>query len=255
MTLPAQKLEVLAIIPARGGSKSLPRKNVLPLLGKPLLAYSIEDARRSRMITRVLVSTDDAEIAQVARAAGAETPFLRPAELAGDFSVDIEYLRHALEWLAAHEHYQPDLVVTLRPTEPMRNVATIDRAIALLAATPEADSLRSVRRANETPFKMWFLEADGFLRPALGLEGVAEPYNQPRQRLPVAYWQDGYIDVTRPATILGQRSPTGRRVLPFVIEEPSVNIDYADELKRAEAAFSERAAGVPQPPGLERFPA
>ena len=255
MSTPAKPLEVLALIPARGGSKSLPRKNVLPLLGKPLIAYSIADARSSMLITRVIVSTDDAEIADVARAAGAEVPFLRPTELAGDFSIDIEYLRHALEWLAANEQYQPDLVVTLRPTEPMRQVATIDRAIARLAATPEADSLRSVRRASETPFKMWFMEGDGFLRPALGLDGVKEPYNQPRQRLPVAYWQDGYIDIARPATILGQNSPTGRRVLAFVIDEPSVNIDYADELKIAEAAFSERAARKSRPAASERFPA
>src|SRR4029079_15801507 len=136
--------EILAIVPARGGSKSIPRKNLIPVGGKPLIAYSIEHARTSRLVTRTIVSTEDAEIAEVARAHGAEVPFLRPAQYADDMSPDIDVFRHALQWLGDNEVYRPDLVVHLRPTGPVRRVELIDQAIALMLEHPEADALRSV---------------------------------------------------------------------------------------------------------------
>ena len=112
--------EILALIPARGGSKSIPRKNLRLLGGRPMITYSIDHARASRHITRIIVSTDDDEIAAVSRAAGAEVPFLRPAEYAQDQSLDFEVFDHALRWLQTHENYRPDLVVHLRPTGPVR---------------------------------------------------------------------------------------------------------------------------------------
>ncbi len=236
------KQEILAIIPARGGSKSLPRKNIALMNGHPLISYTIRQALDSKMITRVMVSTDDAEIAEIARRYGADVPFLRPAEIAGDLSVDVEYMRHALEWLAENEGYSPAAVVNLRPTEPMRRTATIDAAIRLLLNSSQADCVRSVRIAKESPFKMWLMEEDGFMRPACVLEGVIEPYNQPRQALPIAYWQDGYIDVTWTTTILNQNSTTGARVMPFEITEQTINIDYPEELTAAAAALD--AAGI-----------
>src|SRR4249919_39335 len=111
---------ILALIPARGGSKSIPRKNLLPIAGKPLIAYSIEHALMSQHVTRTVVSTDDPEIASVARACGAEVPFMRPAEFAQDLSTDLEVFRHALTWLREHERYECGLVVHLRPTGPVR---------------------------------------------------------------------------------------------------------------------------------------
>jgi N-acylneuraminate cytidylyltransferase len=246
MALPSDIPAVLALIPARGGSKSLPRKNILPLQGKPLIAHTIEDALQSKRIQRVIVTTDSEEIANIAREYGAEVPFLRPAELAGDASVDIEYLRHALEWLAENENYHPALIATLRPTEPIRQPATIDRAIETLIDHPGADALRSVRLATETPFKMWLREPSGLLQPAAPLAGVHEPHNQPRQCLPLAYWQDGYIDVARAETILKKNSPTGARILGFIIDEETINIDYADELAAAERTLDEAAAAKPK---------
>jgi CMP-N,N'-diacetyllegionaminic acid synthase len=236
-TLGTQCTEVLAIIPARGGSKSVPFKNIAILNGRPLIYYTIQQALETSMITRVLVSTDDAEIADIARRYGAEVPFLRPAEIAGDLSVDIEYMRHALLWLVENEGYRPDVVVNLRPSEPMRQPATINAAIRRLIANPAADCVRSVRLAKESPFKMWLLQEDGLIYPATTLDGVAEPYNQPRQALPIAYWQDGYIDVAWSRTILELNSTTGGRVLPFEITEQTINIDYPDELKAAEQAL------------------
>jgi len=226
--------EVLALIPARGGSKSVPRKNLRLVAGRPLIAHSIEHARRSTLITRVIVSTDDLEIAAVAQAHGAEVPFLRPADLARDDSPDVSVFVHALNWLDREERYVPDAVVHLRPTAPVRRVENIDRAIRLFLARPDVDSLRSVTIAKQTPFKMWLIGEDGCLEPIIKAEDGRETYNFPRQALPRVYWQNGYIDITRPEVILKSGSMTGRRILSFVIEETSVEIDYEEHLAVAE---------------------
>jgi CMP-N,N'-diacetyllegionaminic acid synthase len=232
--------EILALIPARGGSKSVPRKNVISVFGKPLIAWTIGHALASKHITRVVVSTDDEEIARIALSCGAQAPFLRPFELSGDFSLDVEFHRHALEWLRDRENYSPEMVVNLRPTSPSRLPATIDRAIECFAAHPEADSLRSVHLASESPFKMWLIDEQGYMKHVATLPNVREPYNQPRQKLPLVYWQDGYIDITRPRVILELNSTTGNRILPFIIDEPAVDIDYPEAVKSAEAQLRER---------------
>jgi N-acylneuraminate cytidylyltransferase len=228
-------LEVLALVAARGGSKSIPRKNVRLVNGKPLIAWSIEHGLESRTITRVICTTDDDEIASVAEHFGAEVPFRRPAAISGDLSIDFEFHLHALEWLRDHEGYVPDLVVQLRPTHPIRRPATLDRAVELLAAHPEADSLRAVRLAVFTPYKMWRPGDDGFLVPLLTLDGMPDPYNMPRNILPTVLQQDGYVDITRPRTIFEQGTTTGRRILPFPVDdEPVVDIDFPSEMEEAE---------------------
>lgn len=234
--------QILALILARGGSKSIPRKNLLPLLGKPLLAYTIGHALASRHITRTIVSTDDEEIARVAREYGAETPFLRPAELAADDSTDYDGFRHALEWLRDHEGYTPDLVVQLRPPGPVRDVALIDSAIERILAHPEADSLKSVSRPTESPFKMWRMEGD-YLQPLVDLPGMVEVHTLPRQRLPQVFWQNGYVDIIRPRTILEQNLMYGRTVLPFMIEGKIHELDYHSDIAPLEAALEAQLSG------------
>ena len=228
---------VLALIPARGGSKAIPRKNLLEILGKPLVAYSIGHALASRHITRTVVSTDDPEIAGVARAFGAEVPFIRPAEFARDLSPDVDAFRHALEWLQEREGYTCELVVHLRPTGPVRRVELIDRAIETILARPDADSLRSVSPPTETPYKMWRI-VDGLLEPILNLPGVVEPYCQPRQSLPEVFWQNGYVDIVRPRVVLNEGTMCGRTILPYVIDEPTFEIDYAEHIPAVEAALA-----------------
>ena len=222
--------EVLALIPARGGSKGLPRKNVLPLAGKPLIVYSIETALAASLVTRTVVSTDDDEIAAVAREAGAEVPFVRPAELAQDASTDLDVFRHALETL---EGYEPELLVHLRPTNPLRRTERVDEAIRAMLEDPRADSLRSVSWPRQTPFKMWRVEGR-YLAPIVELPGVPDAHSRPRQSLPEVWWQNGYVDVVRPRTVLELGSMTGERVLPFVVQDPFVEIDYADAFAAAE---------------------
>ena len=228
--------EILALIPARGGSKSIPRKNLLMIAGKPLIAHSIEQALASRHITRTIVSTDDPEIAAVAREFGVEVPFMRPQEFAQDLSPDIDVFRHALEWLRDQEGYECELVVHLRPTGPVRRVEMIEEAIELIKQHPEADSLRSVSPPTQTPYKMWKI-ANGMLQPVLEIEGVVEPYCLPRQALPEVYWQNGYVDITRPRVVLEQGMMHGRRIIPFVIDEPMREIDYEDSIAEVETAL------------------
>lgn len=211
-------MNVLGLITARGGSKSLPRKNLAPLAGRPLIAHTIETALAAEHLDRVVVSTDDPEIADVARSHGAEVPFLRPADLAADDTPDLPVFVHALDHLATHDGWRTDLVAHLRPTSPLRRPGDLDRAVEVLTEHPDADSVRSVAEPLENPHKMWRIDDDGWATPLLEVPGVDEPYNQPRQALPATWWQTGAIDVTRAATITEQRSMTGRRILPLVVE-------------------------------------
>jgi CMP-N-acetylneuraminic acid synthetase len=236
MTGPSARREILALIPARGGSKGIPRKNLLALAGKPLVAYSIETALASRYITRTIVSTDDAEIAEVCRTYGADVPFMRPGELAQDRSPDIDVFRHALEWLRDREGYRCDLVVHLRPTAPVRRVALVDDAIETMVSQRDADSLRSVSRPQQTPYKMWRI-VDGRLEPLLQIAGRAETHSLPRQELPEVYWQNGYVDIVRPHAVLDLGMMAGHRIVPFIVRDPVPELDYVDDIPRLEAAL------------------
>jgi N-acylneuraminate cytidylyltransferase len=230
------RLEVLAVIPARGGSKGIPRKNILEFAGAPLIAYSIAAGLSSRLVTRTIVSTEDDEIASVARAWGAETPFLRPAELAQDNTTDYPVFEHALAWLAEHEHYHPDVLVQLRPTSPVRPLTCVDDAIQMLIDHPQADSVRGVVEAGENPYKMWRLDpASQEMQPLLGVDGISEAYNAPRQLLPRVYWQTGHIDAIRAASIVQKHSLSGEVILGLVID-PSfkVDIDTLEDWKKYE---------------------
>ncbi len=249
-------VEVLAVVPARGGSKSIPGKNVRLLGGAPLIAYSIAAALSSNLVTRVIVSTDSPQIATVAKEWGAEVPFLRPAELAGDMSLDIELFQHGLTWLDANEGYRPDVVVQLRPTTPLRPPRCIDEAVEILLANPDADSVRSVTPSGQNPYKMWRLDgADGAMAPLLTIDGLDEPYNMPRQKLPATFWQTGHVDVFRPGVVLSQQSMSGERIYPLVIDERySVDIDRLSDWERAESLLRESSLTIvsagPTPNGV-----
>ena len=227
-------MKTLVIIPARGGSKSIPRKNIKLFAGHPLIAYSIAAGLASHMVNRVIVSTDDPEIAEVSRQYGAETPFLRPELISQDNTPDLPVFQHALTWLEENEGYQPDLVVQLRPTSPLRRLWHIDQAISRLEEHPEADSIRTVCMPFQNPFKMWQLNPEGYMQPLLHTSFI-EPYNMPRQALPDVYWQTGYVDAARVVTILNKNSMTGDRILPLIIDPSEwIDIDSTDDWRRAE---------------------
>lgn len=233
------------MVPARGGSKTILRKNIRPLNGRPLIAYTLDAVRNSKLVTRAVVSTDDSAIASVVNRYGVELPFVRPASLATDTTPDLPVFQHCLEWLWLHENYRPDVVVHLRPTAPLRRSDHIDQGIEMLMASSEADSVRSVTLARQHPLKMWRLNVD-FLEPYVvdGMVAAAEPYNEPRQQLPPAFIQTGSVDVVRTEVIVDQHSMCGKRIKALILDElDSVNIDDELDWALAELLIKRRQDG------------
>jgi CMP-N,N'-diacetyllegionaminic acid synthase len=228
------QMNILAIVPARSGSQSIPNKNIRPLLGKPLMAYSIDHGLKSKYINRVVVSTDDKHYASIAREYGAEVPFLRPSEFSKNNSPDIEFFIHALDWFEQDENYIPDICVHLRPTHPIRNVEDIDKMIELLINNPDADSVRSVIE-NKTiiPYKMWLMGEDYFMKPLLHLPDIKEPYNTPRQALPRTFFQNASVDVIRTKCIREKKSLSGDNIMGYIMTE-QFDIDYEEDFGRVE---------------------
>ena len=222
---------VLAIIPARSGSKSIPHKNIRSLAGIPLLAYSIEHAKKAELVNRIIVSTDSERYAKIANKYGAETPFLRPKEFSGDFSTDLEVFQHALNWLKDNEGYTPDFCVHLRPTHPIRNPKDIDAMLNIIIEDPELDAVRSLVAAPETPYKMWFRNDVGIITPVI-TTNIPEAYNAPRQKLPKTYLQNASIDVMRASTLLEKNSMTGTKIYGYVMDH-LWDIDEPAQLKAA----------------------
>lgn len=248
--------EILAVIPARGNSKSIPRKNIRPLGGVPLIAYSIAAGLQSQAVTRTIVSTDDEEIAAVARQYGAETPFLRPEEYSRDETLDFPVFKHALEWLAEHEDYHPDVVIQLRPTSPFRPPDLLDQAVQLLLDHQQADSVRGVVPSGQNPYKMWSVKPDGSIRPILKVDGIKEAFNAPRQQLPDTFWQTGHVDAIRPRAILEKNSMSGDVILPLFIDPVyTVDIDTLLDWQRAETSIMEGRLQIVAPEqGRRPFP-
>lgn len=226
-------MEVLAIIPARSGSKSVKDKNIRPINGIPMLAYSVKHALASKTITRTIISTDSEKYAEIAKEYGCEVPFLRPQEYATDTALDYDVFYHALTYLKEREGYVPDIVVQLRPTYPIRNIEDIDKMVHMLAADETADSVRCIAPAKEIAYKMW-REKDGVLTPLL--QDIPEAYNMPRQQLPEIFYQNACIDVFRASTILDKKSMTGDKILGYKMTH-NFDIDTEDEFMRAEQAM------------------
>jgi N-acylneuraminate cytidylyltransferase len=238
--------KVIAIIPARGGSKSVPNKNIRVLKGKPLIQYSIDCALQSKLIDRVIVTTDSPAIAKIAAGLGAEVPFLRPASISGDRARDISYVQHLLKWLRRNGEQGRLLFVLLRPTEPYREPEVVDSAIQLLQENPGAHSVRSVAIAEQTPFKMWRMRGKRLVPLIAGANG-GEPYNMPRQELPRVYWQNGYVDAFWDTTVSRLNSITGSKVLAFLTDVPTTNIDTLDDLEKARRHQSPKKKAQAEP--------
>jgi CMP-N,N'-diacetyllegionaminic acid synthase len=224
-------LRALGVIPARGGSKSVPKKNVVDLCGKPLIAYTIEAARNSELLDDFIVSTDCDEIASVARAFGADTPFIRPNELSTDHADSLGVVLHALEFMENQNKTRYDAVVMLQPTTPFRRAIWIDEALRRLAEN-DLDSVVSVVEVGPShPYRMYYLEQHDRLVPFVG--GVIEPM-MARQRLPSVYIRSGDIYATRRSCLIEQKSLIGSHSSGLVIDaEYAVNIDEPIDLEIA----------------------
>ncbi len=226
-------MRALGIIPARGGSKGLPGKNLAPLAGKPLIAFTLEASRRAQRLSKVIVSTDDPAIAAVAQELGGDVPFLRPPELARDDTPTLPVLQHAVHWLrAAGEEFE--IVVTLQPTSPLRLPRHIDAAIEKLVASG-ADSVVSVCAAEHNPFWYQRLEGDR-LAPLFG-ESMGQSR---RQDLPQVYRLNGAVYASRTRVIMDEDRSWGADTRALVMEpEFSVDIDSKLDLFTAEVILRE----------------
>ena len=225
-------MRVLGFVPARGGSKGVPRKNIRALHGKPLLVYTAEAARGARLLTHTVLSTDDQEIADVGRAAGLEVPFLRPPSLALDDTPTLPVVMHGLEIMETL-HGRFDAVCLLQPTSPLRDAAEIDACIALLESHA-ADTVFSMLPVPTRYNPHWVYEpdADGLLHISTG---EPSPITR-RQALPPAYHRDGAVYVSRRDVIVERKSLFGDRVVGYLREEDrSVDIDTPDDWARAES--------------------
>jgi N-acylneuraminate cytidylyltransferase len=244
-------MRVAGLVPARGGSKRVPGKNVRALAGHPLLAYAVAGARASGLFDRVMVSTDDEGIAAVARHYGADVPFLRPAAYAGDASPDIDWVRFTLEeWDRRGERF--DAVSILRPTSPFRQAATIRRAWECFSPRRDAHSLRAVEKCRQHPGKMWVLDGD-LMRPLLP-GGPANPpwHSMPYQALPPVYAQNASLEIAWTEAIRDTGTIAGTRVVPFFTEgHEGFDINDASDWWLAEELIRRGAA---TPPAVDRPP-
>jgi CMP-N,N'-diacetyllegionaminic acid synthase len=228
--------DIVALIPARSGSKGVPNKNVRELGGHPLIEWSIRASLRSTMVKRVIVSTDSAEYAEMSRKMGAEAPFLRPSDISADRSTDYDFILHALDWLAANGG-EPEFIVHVRPTTPFRSPLLIDEAIRTFFNTPHATALRSAHEMSESAYKSFEIAATGQFK-RLGAENTAlDAANNARQLFPPTYVPNGYVDVLSTKFIRSHGLIHGDWVLPFIT--PSVvEVDTEDDFAHLEYQLS-----------------
>jgi CMP-N,N'-diacetyllegionaminic acid synthase len=236
-------MSMIAIIPARSGSKGVPGKNIKLLGGIPLFAFSIIAAKMMPSVSRVIVSTDSEVYAQIAIEYGAEVPFLRPNEISGDKSTDFDLFLHALNWFKENENLIPEYLLHLRPTTPLRNPQIMEDAVKLFFENKDlASSLRSGHSAPESPYK-WFLKDENNYFKGLRDDLTPEKVNLPRQSFPSVYIPDGYIDILKSSVILDSGTLHGDKMLVF--ESPfCVEVDTKDDFEYLEFQIEKEGSSI-----------
>jgi len=228
---------VHALIPARSGSKGIPHKCIKSYRGLPLMAHSIEQALSCPLIDRVVVTTDSREYADIAQQYGADAPFLRPAQIAGDLSTDLEFFQHYLQWLEDNDYEIPDAIVQLRPTYPNRPIRLLTTAVAsFIDRYQDYDSLRTVVPFEKSPLKMYTVENNTLIPLFKKWGNLTEPYNRCRQELPQCYIHNGCIDIVKSSVIIEKGSVTGDRILPLMMED-NHDIDTLDDWAKSESSI------------------
>jgi N-acylneuraminate cytidylyltransferase len=229
MTKSNFKKNIIAIIPARSGSKGIKDKNLSLLEGYPLIAYSIILAKLIPEINQVIVSTDSELYAGVAKKFGAEVPFLRPSSFAEDSSSDYDFMSHAVDWYEKNDCL-PEYWIHLRPTTPLRESSIVKKAIELILSNQEATSLRSCHLSPESPFKWLRKNSEGYFTNLLGNDSNLDKYNGPRQEYPDVFIPNGYVDIVKSSFIKKNKLLHGDKVIAF--ETPlSFEVDSKDELE------------------------
>tara|TARA_Y100000816_G_C26098612_1_gene581830 strand:- start:243 stop:941 length:699 start_codon:yes stop_codon:yes gene_type:complete len=223
--------KVIAIIPARSGSKSIKNKNLKKIKGKSLLERSIEFAKKIDLVDKIIVSTDSKKYQYLSIKYGAECPFLRPKILSRDISKDIDLFIHCLNWLKKHQNYIPDIVINLRPTYPFRKKKDFTNAIKKIIKEKKIESIKSI---CEIPFpldKSWKIKKNSFLQNAINKKSKKEFWNLPRQNLTKYYVQNGNIDIVRGKVIMEKKKMSGTKIYP-IIQDHFYDIDTKMDLVR-----------------------
>lgn len=229
-------MDITAIIPARGGSKRIPRKNIKLYAGYPLIYWSIQLAKESKYINEIILSTDDPEIAQIGEKYGAKVPYLRPKNISVDLSTDYEFIKYHINNTIDH----PDLLVHLRPTYPNRKIEILNDCIErFIKNFDNCDSLRTVCEMDKPAFKMYHIQNNTLVPFFNHWNDILEPYNQPAQIFPKTYWHNGYIDIIKVSSFLRLDSITGNNIYPYIMDKNEIDdIDTIEEWNRSEANFS-----------------
>jgi CMP-N-acetylneuraminic acid synthetase/sugar phosphate isomerase/epimerase len=220
---------IVALIPARAGSTRVKNKNIHQVKGIPLLALAVRQSLMCASIQDVYISTDSTLYAEIAANYGATVPFIRPAEFSGTFATDYDVFNHFLEWYLDRYQEPPELIVQVRPTSPLRDSETIERAIRFMIDHPEFDSLRSVSSPHQSPYKMWKMDEAHALTPVIHLE--EEGFDSPTQNLPRTFAQDGVVDIVRPETLQIMGSMAGKKIAGLLDHPDPWDIDSAGDLR------------------------
>ena len=208
------KKKILAVIPCRSGSKSIKNKNILSLFGRPLIYYSIFFAKKCNFIDKIIISTDSKRYLKIANSFGVNTKYLRPKKISKDYSLDLDLFKDVLNYLNKKENFIPDYVVHLRPTSPLRKINDLKKMLKILI-NKKADSVRSISTLKDNPYKSWTVSKDGFLKPILkNKTNFVEPYNYPRQKLPLFYKQNGVYDIFR-SKLLKKNYISGKKIFGY----------------------------------------
>ena len=229
-------MNILALIPARGGSKGIPMKNIKKFGEKELIYWSIKIAKESKYINRIIVSTDNEEIKEVALKYGAEVPFIRPLEISNDLSNDYEFIKHCMDYLKNNGENIPDIIVQLRPTYPTRKLEILDETIKIfIDEFNNYDSLRTVYKFEKSPFKMYMVNNKNLIPLFKNINNIKEPYNECRQLLPETYIHNGYIDIIKSQIVYDKNSITGNLIYPYIMSKDEYNdIDTEEDWQLAE---------------------
>ena len=229
---------VVVLIPCRSGSKTLLDKNIKLYRGLPLFVHSIKVAQElfSNKEFPIYVSTDSFEYQKIAIQYGAKAPFLRPSEISGDLSTDLDVFHHFLEYYITEHQQYPDLIIHLRPTYPNRTKELLKSTLnTLLDNYDDYDSLRTVIPLDKSLFKMYYIENNRLCPSYKTFNGIDEPYNQPRQILPCTYLHNGSVDIIKSKTILEQNSMTGHKIFPYIMNKDELyDIDTLEDFVKSE---------------------
>tara|TARA_B100000925_G_C21963042_1_gene454268 strand:- start:512 stop:1267 length:756 start_codon:yes stop_codon:yes gene_type:complete len=221
-----------ALIPARGGSKGIKDKNIIDILDKPLISWTINFSKACKYIDNIYVSTDSKKIKEISVQCGADVPYLRPKEISGDKSLDIEFIKYHINWLKNNDMEIPYAIVHLRTTGPGRCISDINKAIQIIKNDSSLSGLRSVALSKLTPYKMWKIK-DNIINPLIDDE-VKELHSLPRQDLPRVFWQNGYIDIIKPETVMKENSMVGKNCFGLITSDEVIDLDYLTDIPEIE---------------------